>query len=469
MEFLALCKINDAHRGVVDWECWPHLEQLVRDFEANRMVIVLKPKQVGISFILAFYDLWKALTVPGWNSIIISSGQDEAADLLEKCKFAYLNLPKWLQSSIPFNAWSKTEISFPSMGSKIVAEASTEKAGVGKTCSLVVIDEWDFHDYPEADWATAEPTASAGGQIIGVSTIRKNFPDSIFKQKYKQAKQGLNNFHHIFLPWSIRPGRDENWYETERKNFIEDKNHHFEENYPTTEEEALSPISGRTFFDSKVLQSLLDSATEPMETRNNITHVYTKFIPQMAYACGADISQGIGQDYQSFWILGKRGMTIEDVALIHCNDITPPTFAFYCYELAKEYNFPLLVAEVNNPGFEYIRNLLDLNYPKLYEEKKGKVGWTTNENNRERALHELGGAIANGTLVIRYKPAILEMFDFQHVEGRDNKVKIRSVGRHDDLVMSLAIAYQMIKDLRPSGVSQRTPLVVERRTGGLFK
>ena len=142
---------------------------------------------------------------------------------------------------------------------------------------------------------------------------------------------------------------------------------------------------------------------------------------------------------------------MEDVAIIHANDIAPSTFAYLSNELAREYNFPLLVGETNSLGLEYIRHLIDMNYLRLYEEKEGKVGWTTSDTNKERALYQLGEAIANGTLVIRYKPAILEMFDFHFVEGRDKKVKIRSVGKHDDLVMSLAIAYQMIKDLKPRG------------------
>ncbi len=471
LEFLKLCRINDADRNqVIGFEPWPHLVELVELFQKERLVIGLKSKQVGMSYLLAFYALWRAMTVRGFNCLIISAGEKAAVRLLERCKFAYFNLPQWLRSACPKEKWSETEITFPSLGSRIVALPSTETPGVGETASLVIIDEWDFHPYPESDWATAEPTASAGGQIIGVSTVQKLKPDSKFKQMYRQAKDGLNNFTPRFLPWHVRPGRDDAWLESERRNYL-DEPWRIDENYPSTEEEALSIISGASFFNTDALKAQLDLSLEPKEIRYGFIYQFSKFQPGIAYACGADISQGVGRDYQAMVILGKRGFSVEDVAYIHTNDLAVKTYAFHANELAKEYNFPIMAAEAVSMGRSFLDELTEQNYPNLFyrDDKRTKLGWWTDSNSREMALIKLNEALTTGTLTIRFKPALLQLLDFQRLEGRSGKIEIRSVGKHDDLVMALAIAYQMIKDIRPVSKIKFEPRLVERSTQGMYK
>ena len=470
--FLELCKINDADANkVIPFESWPHLIKLIGSFLCKKLIIILKAKQVGVSYLLAFYALWKALTVRGFNCVIISEGQVAAARLLEKSKFAYLSLPGWIRQNCPFSKWSETEIKFSHTGSRIAALPSTETPGVGETVSLAIIDEWDFHPFPESDWAAVEPTASApGGQIIGASTIQGNDFDSKFIRMYKQAKEGLNNFYPVFLSCFVRPGRDEIWYAAEEKNYL-DEPWRMAKNYPRTEEEALSPIAGTSFFNTTVLKSQLDLVLEPMETRYGFTYLFSKFQPSIAYACGADISQGVGRDYQAMVILGKRGFSVEDVAYIHTNDLAVKTYAFHANELAKEYNFPIMAAEANTMGRSFLDELTEVNYPNLFyrDENRTKLGWWTDSNSREMALVKLNEALTNGSLIIRFKPALLQLLDFQRLEGRSGKIEIRSVGKHDDLVMALAIAYQMLKDLRPPSKIKMEPRLVERATQGMYK
>jgi len=467
-EFLKLCKINDAEKNcTIEFEFWPHLVELVDVFKRERLVIVLKSKQIGISYILAFYALWKALANPGFNCLVLSAGQIPAARLLDKCKFAYLNLPEWFRTVVPREKWSETEITFPTLSSRITALPSTETPGVGETSSLVIIDEWDFHPYPESDWATAEATASGGGQIIGVSTILKSKPNSKFKQLYRQAMQGENNFYKMFLPWNVRPDRDDKWLEDRKLSYL-DEPWRVAENYPSTEEEALSALGGRSFFDTKTLERLLAQSRDPIETQQGMVHVYQKFEPMLSYAAGADIS-GQGEDYQALWILQRRGLTAEESLVIHSNQILPDTFAYISSQECVKYNSPLLAGEANAVGLTYLLKLQEYNYRSIFfrDKERTKIGWYTDENTRERMLYDLAEALQKGQLIIRYKPAILEMFDFQWVEVR-GKNRIKSVGKHDDLVMALAIAYQMMKKA-PTPITTPIPSIVqERRTIGMY-
>ena len=437
--------------------------------ENHKQVIILKARQEGISYLVAFYMLSKALTVKGFNALVVSSGDKEAARFLVKCKFAYTQLPRWLRK--PFDKWSDSEITFPSMGSRIAAYPSTENPTLGETASLRFDDEWEYHRYPEADYAAGEPTTSAGGQHIGASTIDKENPDSLFKALYRQAKNGENVYHPIFIGALERPDRDMEWYEKEKLNYI-GREWQFDQNYPLTEAQALSPVSGKAFFDADRLQSMLETALPPMEERYGCVHIYSKFQPAWAYAIGADVSQGVDRDYQALTMLGKKGNTVEDVAYIHANDIAGKTYAFYSNELCKEYNFPLLGAEANSMGLSYLQELSDLGYPRLYfrDDKKEKVGWWTNKDRRDMALVDLANAIADGLLVIRFKPLISQLMEFQRIECRGGGIEYRSVGKHDDLVMSLAIAYQMIQNVKSRGNPIKNyTLVKQTTTAGMYR
>lgn len=469
LEFLQYCKINDAaQQRVISFEFWSHILEVLHIIANETKVIILKSKQVGISYGLSLDTLHKALTVPSYLAIFLSAGERESAQLLEKPKFANAHLPDWLH--LDYGKDSESEITFPRMGSGIIALPSTETPGIGMTASRVLMDEWDYHRYPESTYATAEAAVSAGGQMIGVSTIDKSKPDSLFKQIFRQARMGENGFYPIFLPYNCRPERDDVWYGQQRKLYI-GREHHLEENYPTTEAEALSPMSARLFFDGDVLQRHLDNSLAPLEDRYGCTFIYSKYQASWAYGAGADVSQGVGADYQTLVILGKRGNTVEDVAYIHANDIPTKSYARYTEEICKDYAYPILAAESNAMGRSYLDELLELGYSNLYYRDRVRMllGWHTGGDNREDALIDLAKAIADGLIVIRYKPVILQLMEFQRVETKDKGVKIKSVGKHDDLVMALAIAYQMIKDKRPPVGGEVVSPLVEIRSMGMYE
>jgi len=466
-EFFSLCKINDAHRGSIPFEFWPHLAEMVDMFESNRFCIVLKSKQVGVSYVLAFYALWKALTQRSFNCLIISAGEKEAADLLRKCKFAYSQLPNWVKTSFPTDKWSETEITIPALGSRIVALPSTETPGVGETATLVIIDEWDFHKYPESDYATAEATVSAGGKIIGVSTVLKSKPDSLFKNLYKQAVEGQNNFVAKFLPWDVRPDRDDEWYETEKRNYI-GREWQLQENYPFTPEQALSPLSAKSFFDEPTLKRLLDNCRDPIEVRENSVFIYSRFQPGVTYCAAADTSEGYGNDYQCMVLLGKKGLSSEVVALIHSNQIPTDQFAWMIDHLCAEYKKPILAVERNATGVAVLNKLEELHYPRLYKDEGAPYnGVRTAQTLKYTTLVELSTGLISGSVLTYYKPMVLEMFNFQSVP-KGKGVAYEAVSGHDDTVSALMWAYRTLKYASPYTRIKTKTRLVQRQTAGMY-
>lgn len=451
--------IRDPLKGQIKFEKWPHLIQILRTFEGNPLIVILKARQIGVSWLLACYALWIALTRPHANILLISKGEREAWELLSKCRFIYNNLPDWMQQSLSYDSVSC--LGFFQLGSKISTLPCTGTAGIGEAATVVICDEWDKWDVEiqEQNFASLKPTIDAGGKFIGVSTSDKTKADSFFKETLRGARSKENNFVYLFYPWSIRPERDEAWYERQKADYPD---YLLKQEYPNSLEEALSSLTGKSVFSQDALEKLLAGAIEPEETRRGYIHIIHPPEVGVRYVGAGDVGEGVGLDYSALSIVGVRGIQAEVCAVIHSNQIKTDIYAYEIYKLGEEYFNPLLGVENNSLGVATLNKLSELGYPRLYstKDKKGnikKLGFTTSGFSRQENLIELSNAINNGALITKYKPQILELMNFYFKEGRAEAAK----GSHDDLVISLMIANQLLKEIPIMG---RLPIIKMRGT-----
>lgn len=118
---------------------------------------------------------------------------------------------------------------------------------------------------------------------------------------------------------------------------------------------------------------------------------------------------------------------------------------------------PVVALERNNGGAFLTDRLAQLNYMGKYEmfrmpafgtqdtrlQDTVKYGWDTNSATRPKMLQELKDAVDKQAVGVFDKPTITEMFAFV-INQRNNSWKAQAEnGSKDDLVMSLAIAWQM--------------------------
>ena len=156
-------------RGNIAFEPWSHLMEVCDILDSKKLLVWLKSRQTGASWLLAAYSLWMAQYHHGAVILLLSQGEEEAKKLLWKCKYIYEMLPAGLRMETGID--SRQELTFPAMSSSITALPSTEKAGRSVTASLVIMDEADFHEYAESSFAAVKPTIDdSGGQLIMVST-----------------------------------------------------------------------------------------------------------------------------------------------------------------------------------------------------------------------------------------------------------------------------------------------------------
>jgi len=436
LEFLEYVYIRDPLRGRIKFEQWNHLLDALTVFLAFPLVIILKARQIGVSWLLAAYAVWTILTKPLANVLLISKGEREAGELLSKCKFIYQNLPDYLQQSLSYD--SASCIGLSKMESKITALPCTGTAGIGEAATLVICDEWDKWDVEiqESNFASLKPTIDAGGQFIGVSTVDKYKVDSLFKQIFREALAGHNNFKGLFYPWNIRPGRDSNWY---KKQELDYPDYLLKQEYPSTVEEALSPLTGKSIFRPEALERLLNNTIAPTEIRRGYVHIIHPPEVGVRYVGAVDVGEGVGLDYSVYNIVGTKGMQSEVCAVIYSNEIKTDLFAYEIYRLWEEYYKHLLAVENNSLGIAVLNKLVELGCSNLYKTKE-KLGWTTTAQTRETGLVELSQDIDNGSLITRFRPQVLELMNFYFKDGRPQAAR----GGHDDLVMSLMIANQII-------------------------
>jgi phage terminase large subunit len=174
----------------------------------------------------------------------------------------------------------------------------------------------------------------------------------------------------------------------------------------------------------------------------------------------ADTSSG-GGDFSCAQFLSKTNL---DVPVVYHSKMTAtemtPLIALELEKIYKETGVkPVVAYETNNGGVFELQRLSTLNRNgdwTMYTQKTlgtteglettEKYGFSTNSATRPAMLQLLKEAIDNQLIIIYDKLTINEMFSF--IIKPNGKPEAEQ-GAHDDLVMSLAIAWQMYQTENP--------------------
>jgi hypothetical protein len=459
--------IQHPEHGAILLSLFDEQKQGFEAFVNHRKVITLKARQIGWSTLTAAYAFWLTYFNSDRLVIFLSKGEREAKNLLRMVKYGEARLPEWMRARGPRKlADNVKEMPF-SNGSSIESLPSGSDPARGRSCYLVVVDEWAFLEDPEAAWASIEPIADVGGRIIGLSTA--NGFGNFFHTMWEGARERTNGFEPIFFPWSARADRDEDWYAAKAASLPDWQLH---QEYPRDEEEAFLK-SGNPFFDVDIVRNIVPNEDELRRgyllRRNDLTFVGDPNgdlqlweFPQIGemYVIGADVAEGLEYgDYSSADVISLK--TGKQVAHWH-GHCEPDVFARVLADLGTFFNRALIGCEVNNHGLTTCKFLAEIErYPALYhqeifDEKKNrktkKVGWLTNKKTKPYMLDELGMEIRRHGIDVQSRRTRLELLTFV----RDEDAKLHG-SPHDDCVMSLAIANQMRDHGRSYFASKTAP------------
>ena len=166
------------------------------------------------------------------------------------------------------------------------------------------------------------------------------------------------------------------------------------------------------------------------------------------YVIGADVAEGLARgDYSAAHVIDAKSGQI--VAHWH-GHVDPDKFGEdILYALGFFYNEALIGVESNNHGLTTLTSLHKANYINLYRQRQlntrhsepgEKLGWRTTTLSKPLAIDELNANLRDGALDLKCEYTIAELKTFV----RDDNGATHG-SPHDDRVMSLAIANQMLK------------------------
>jgi hypothetical protein len=194
---------------------------------------------------------------------------------------------------------------------------------------------------------------------------------------------------------------------------------------------------------------------------------YRKIESREQFVVAADTSSGLG-DYCAVQFLSKTKI---DVPLVYHKKIIATEMTNEIYPVLEKISDitgykPIVAYERNAGGTFEMDRLASMNrlgkftlfkMPTMGRENPPdsiKYGWDTNTATRPAMLSQLKEAIDNKLLTIYDRPTIEEMFSFVVVRTTATVKAQAESGMHDDLVMSLAIAWQLYQQ---AGFGVSTP------------
>lgn len=417
----------------IPFKLWPSQVEIIPKIVSQAWLIIIKARQLGLTWLIAAYSLWLAITKPLQQVLVVSYNQDVAQEFLSRINFIQARLPDWLCPHIKRDTMEVKEfVHFDKesneVNSIIQSLPTTPKGGQSKTPTLLVIDESALNQYFKEIYGATEPGIEAAkGRIIVISNDMKRSPGWAFtRDLFINSMKGLNIFERIFIPWWGHPkrSRELTWDENQKRKIpkfiwqqLYEKNKDEEEiieHYPSTEMDIISVLGGSYF--GKVLarhkftqrghvgnlvekkgeigfvldpKGILEVWRYPYYLLKGWDDVYWS----KRYALGSDISEGLGESY-SVGYVGDRHCD-EIVACMRSNRIDAYEWANLLDRLSRWYDRALTCGERTGAGQTTVKRLSELGtnqYIQLVPDSVGggmtkKLGW----GETQQSKHELCG------------------------------------------------------------------------------
>src|SRR3990167_1770009 len=354
------CKLYHPQKGQLPFKTWKFQKDLLKDFENFQHNIIVKSRQLGISWTAAAYAVWLMMFHREKNIMVISIQFKVAVNIVKKVKFMIKGLPEWFKQLAEIEYDNKTNLTLTN-GSGIAATGKATDVGRSEALSLLILDEAAHIENMDEIWAAAAPTMAAGGRSIALSSPKG--VGSWFHKEYMRAEKGENEFHPTKLMWDVHPERDDEWERKERNKYSSVKD--FEQEYMCS-----WLASGDTVINSNDLKRIYETIKTPIFKTgfDKNLYIWEEHIINEQYLVVADVARGDGSDYSAIHVI-KLG-TIEQVAE-YKGKTTIDIFAKLLFDVGKEYNEAMIVVENNMLGWEVCQKLLKMEYKNLYFEEKG--------------------------------------------------------------------------------------------------
>jgi hypothetical protein len=453
----------------------------------HEQMITLKARQLGWTTITTAYAFWTVFFNEYLPWLFVSQNENYAIKNLTMVAFGYARLPDWMRDRGPTRTKNTTEnIEFDN-GSSIESIPATGSAGRGDAVWGVMWDETAFAPDAAAMYGALEPLCY--GQMTLLSTA--NGMGNLFHDFWLDSEIKGSPWKGQFFPWNSRPGRDDAWYESQKRKY-RGQMWLFHQEYPRNPIEAFAK-SGRVVIDFDLLDEYdwyeapqayawdfgakefeMESLdVEEREGREIVLEVWEqptvfrdadgRASQAPNYVVAADVAEGLAHG-DATYITVYNANTRECAAKIRTNysaDEVPDVLNW-----VGEFYFNAVVGvERNNHGWGILHALTRyFRYPRLYRmEQIAKVvqgdrtttfGWHTNAGTKPKMVQDFVREMRDHGVAPRDPTLRHELNTFvQH----DNGSYAANPPHHDDGVISHMIALQLMNDVGEYPIMWKDP------------
>ena len=432
-------KIISLDEGLVPFSMYDFQKEILRDFHANRFNIAKLPRQTGKSTTVVAYLLYYAIFYDSVNIGILANKASTARELLGRLQLAYENLPKWMQHGVL--VWNKGSVELEN-GSKILAASTSASAVRGMSFNILFLDEFAFvpNHVAEQFFASVYPTITSGKSTKVIIISTPNGMNHFYKM-WMDAVNEKNGYITNEVHWSQVPGRDSKWKEetiknTSKRQFAQE----FECDFLGSADTLISPSK---------LQNIPFS--DPISSNAGLD-IYKRAEKDHEYIITVDVARGIGGDYSAFIVFDITSLPYQIVAKYRNNEIKPVLFPSVIFQVAKEYNMPYILVEVNDIGDSIAATLnYDLEYPNVLmcamRGRAGQVvgqGFSGNKTQLGVKMSVTVKKIGCSNLKAIVEEDKLMFSDFDILQELTTFIQKKQAweadeGYHDDLVMCMVL------------------------------
>lgn len=465
--------------------------------------ITLKARQLGITWLGCAACVADALTIEGSLCLIYRQKEEEAIENVRRCWALFESLPQHLRMDVEVltptrGALPSTEIKLRFANGKIsrvLAMTSASASGHGKTARRALLDEHSRIERAAEIMKAVQPAAGSKGCISIISTANgvsneETGEGNQFHWLWVNADEA--GFETRFLPWSMHPDRDQDWYDHDPE-VRGLKPHERAEQYPANEDEAFT-LTKRVFFapddmhwyaKNRVREPLYrcDFVAPEEKTRlasgpaailhrwqgtfdarpagrvsdaTGAIRIYAEPVAGRSYALAADVATGDGLDYCAAYVIDLTSCElVAELRQRYGGDV----YAAQLHFLGRRYNTARIAVESQGGyGDAVIAALRDRTagrppYPALYRHRldstaankeQKRFGWPTNTATRPKILNQLERHLREQSLPWVTHRLLAEMRTFIEDDKRSPSPRAQS-GSHDDCVMAAAIAVEMFR------------------------
>ena len=431
-------KIVHVDHGFIPIRLYDYQKEIINKLQNHRRVTVVTSRQAGKTTTASAIILHYILFNEHKTVALLANKGDAAREILDRIKLAYEALPDWLQQGV--EEWNKGTIVLEN-GCKVLAAATSSSAIRGKSISLLYIDEAAFVENWDEFFASVFPTISSGETTKILFTSTPNGLNHFYKT-CEGAKQDINGYQFVEVPWQQVPGRDAAW-QKETLGAMDFDLEKFAQEF----ECAFLGSSG-TLISGATLKTLVNK--QPLSSKDGLTKYFDPIVGHQ-YIMTVDVSRGKGLDYSAFQVIDITAMPYNQVCVYKNNMVTPVDYCDVIFRASKAYNNATILVEINDAG-QQVADTLYMDYDcdnLIYTENAGARGKRisagfgkssdrgirTTKTTKSLGCSMLKLLIEQQQLIINDHDTIYELSRF----SRKGSSYEAESGANDDLVMGLVI------------------------------